>query len=144
MTIWKRPISVAALTEVSRRTAVERLGIEFLEVGDDFIKGRVPVDERTFQPDRLMHGGVSVVLAETLGSCGAYHCLSEGYRCVGLEVNANHIRGAVSGWVTGVARPAHLGRSTQIWQIELRNDAGQLTCLSRLTMAVLKAKPACG
>ena len=91
-----------------------------------------------------MHGGVSVVLAETLGSCGAYHCLSEGYRCVGLEVNANHIRGAVSGWVTGVARPAHLGRSTQIWQIELRNDAGQLTCLSRLTMAVLKAKPACG
>ena len=144
MTIWKRPVSIATLTEAGRRTAVERLGIEFLEVGDDFIKGRVPVDERTFQPDGLMHGGVSVVLAETLGSCGAFHCLPEGFRCVGLEVNANHIRGATGGWVTGVARPAHLGRSTQIWQIELRNDAGQLTCLSRLTMAVLKAKPACG
>jgi uncharacterized protein (TIGR00369 family) len=142
MTIWKRPISVAILTEASRRTAVERLGIEFLEVGDDFVKGRVPVDERTYQPDGLMHGGVSVVLAETLGSCGAAHCLPEGFRCVGLEVNANHIRGAVSGWVTGVARPVHIGRSTHIWQIELRNDAGQMTCLARLTMAVLRAKQA--
>ena len=137
MAIWTRPISVEALAASHKDTAPERLGIEFLEVGDDFIVGRVPVDERTRQPYGLLHGGVSVVLAETLGSCGAIYCAPPGHRVVGLDINANHIRGATSGWVTGRTTPVHVGRSTQVWHIEMRNDAGELTCVSRLTMAVL-------
>ena len=137
MAIWKKPISVAHLTEMHQDTAVRHLGIEFLEVGDDFITARVPVDTRTRQPYGLLHGGVSVVLAETLGSCGAAYSCPEGYRAVGLDINANHLKGATSGWVTGVTRPVHVGRTTQVWQIDLRNDAGELTCVSRITMAVL-------
>jgi uncharacterized protein (TIGR00369 family) len=137
MAIWTRPISVAELTESHRNTAPEYLGMEFLEVGDDFIRARVPVDHRTRQPYGLLHGGVSVVLAETLGSCGAIYCTPPGHRVVGLDINANHIRAAVSGWVTGKTTPVHVGRSTQVWAIELRNDAGDLTCVSRITMAVL-------
>lgn len=140
MAIWKRPISVEALAASHRNTAPEHLGIEFLEVGDDFIRARVPVDGRTRQPYGLLHGGVSVVLAETLGSCGAIYCCPPGYRVVGLDINANHIRGATNGWVTGITRPVHVGRSTQVWAIELRNDAGELTCVSRLTLAVLQEK----
>jgi 1,4-dihydroxy-2-naphthoyl-CoA hydrolase len=135
--IWTRPISVAELTESHRGTAPEHLGIEFLEVGDDFITARVPVDHRTKQPFGLLHGGVSVVLAETLGSCGAIYCTPPGHRVVGLDINANHIRAAMSGWVTGKTTPVHVGRSTQVWAIELRNEAGDLTCVSRITMAVL-------
>jgi len=137
MTLWKRPTSIDTLTAAGRGTAVAHLGIEFLEVGEDFIKARMPVDERTRQPHGILHGGVAVVLAETLGSCAATACLPEGRHCVGLEINANHLKAVSGGWVTGVARPLHLGRSTQVWQIELRNDAGALTCVSRLTMAVL-------
>ena len=137
MTLWKRPTTVETLTGISRGTAVEHLGIEFLEVGDDFIKARVPVDERTCQPYGILHGGVSVVLAETLGSCAAVACLPEGKRAVGLEINANHLKAVSSGWVTGVARPLHLGRTTQVWQIEMHDGAGARTCVSRLTMAVL-------
>jgi 1,4-dihydroxy-2-naphthoyl-CoA hydrolase len=137
MTIWKRPISVEVLTAIHIDTAVQRLGIEFLEVGDDFIRARVPVDHRTKQPYGLLHGGVSVVLAETLGSCGAAYSAPEGHRAVGLDINANHLKGATSGWVTGTTRPVHIGRTTQVWQIELKNDAGELTCVSRITMAVL-------
>ena len=107
-------------------------------VGDDFIRGRVPVDARTRQPYGLLHGGVSVVLAETLGSCGAVYACKPGTRCVGLDINANHIRGAMAGWVTGITKPVHVGRSTQVWAIELFDDAGNLTCVSRITMAVLK------
>ncbi len=137
MPIWTRPISVQLLTDLHRDTAVRHLGIEFLEVGDDFIRARVPVDTRTRQPYGLLHGGVSVVLAETLGSCGAAYSCPEGHRAVGLDINANHLRGATSGWVTGVTRPVHIGRSTQVWQIEMSNDAGEPTCVSRITMAVL-------
>ncbi|KQP15589.1 hotdog fold thioesterase [Pseudorhodoferax sp. Leaf265] len=137
MPIWKKPISVELLTQGNRGTAVEHLGIEFLEVGDDFIRGRVPVDARTRQPYGLLHGGVSVVLAETLGSCGAAFAVPEDWRAVGLDINANHLRGATSGWVTGTARPVHMGRSTHVWQIDLVNEAGELTCVSRITMAVL-------
>jgi len=140
MPIWKKPISVEVLTEAHKNTAVERLGIEFLEVGDDFIRARVPVDARTKQPYGLLHGGVSVVLAETLGSCGAAYSCPEGQRAVGLDINANHLRGATEGWVTGITRPVHIGTSTQVWQIDMSNDAGQLTCVSRITMAVLRAK----
>jgi 1,4-dihydroxy-2-naphthoyl-CoA hydrolase len=135
--IWTRPISVEALTASHKDTAPEHLGVEFLEVGDDFIRARVPVDKRTKQPFGLLHGGVSVVLAETLGSCGAIYCTPEGHRVVGLDINANHIRAAMSGWVTGKTTPVHVGRSTQVWAIELHNDAGELTCVSRITMAVL-------
>jgi 1,4-dihydroxy-2-naphthoyl-CoA hydrolase len=140
MRIWKRPISIEGLTAIHVDTAVERLGIEFLEVGDDFIKARVPVDGRTKQPYGLLHGGVSVVLAETLGSCGAASCVPEGYRAVGLDINANHLRGATNGWVTGITRPVHIGRTTQVWQIDLVNDAGEPTCVSRITMAVQAPK----
>ena len=137
MRIWQKPISVEELTAIHINTAVARLGIEFLEVGDDFIRARVPVDERTRQPYGLLHGGVSVVLAETLGSCGAAFSAPEGYRAVGLDINANHLKGATSGWVTGITRPVHIGRTTQVWQIDLHKDAGELTCVSRITMAVL-------
>jgi 1,4-dihydroxy-2-naphthoyl-CoA hydrolase len=140
MSIWKKPISVAELTALSDNTAVSHLGIEFLEVGDDFIRARVPVDARTRQPYGLLHGGVSVVLAETLGSLGAAYTSPEGHRAVGLDINANHIKGATSGWVTGTARPVHIGRTTQVWQIDLHNEAGELTCVSRITMAVLAAR----
>lgn len=135
--IWKQPISVQSLTEIHVNTAVAHLGIEFLEVGDDFISARVPVDTRTRQPYGILHGGVSVVLAETLGSCGAAFASPVGYRAVGLDINANHIRSVTDGWVTGIARPIHIGRTTNVWQIEMSNGAGQLTCVSRITMAIL-------
>jgi 1,4-dihydroxy-2-naphthoyl-CoA hydrolase len=144
MAIWKRPISVALLTQIQQNTAVSHLGIEFLAVGNDFIRARVPVDARTCQPYRLLHGGVSVVLAETLGSCGAAYATPEGVRVVGLDINANHIRGVSAGWVTGTARPVHIGKSTQVWHIDLHNEAGELTCVSRITMAVLAAPAAPG
>ena len=135
--IWKQPISVEAIAQIHRDTAPERLGVEFLEVGEDFIRARVPVDGRTRQPYGILHGGVSVVLAETLGSTGAAYACSPGHRPVGLDINANHIRSAASGWVTGVARPVHIGRSTHVWHIEMTNEDGQLTCVSRLTLAIL-------
>ena len=125
MRIWKQEISVELLNDSNAHGAVSHLGIEFLEVGDDFIRARVPVDSRTVQPYGLLHGGVSVVLAETLGSCGAAYSVPEGHRAVGLEINANHLKGTSSGWVTGCARPLHRGRRTHVWQIELRNDASR-------------------
>ena len=137
MPIWKKEISIEVLTQSHVDTAVATLGIEFLEVGDDFIRARVPVDRRTRQPFGILHGGVSVVLAETLGSCGAFYSAPEGQRAVGLDINANHLRATMTGWVTGIARPVHRGRTTQVWQIDLSNDAGELTCVSRITMAVL-------
>ncbi len=142
--IWKKPASAEILTQLHVNTAVARLGMEFLEVGDDFISARCPVDERTKQPMGILHGGVSVVLAETLGSCGAMLAAPPGDRVVGLDINANHIRSASSGWVTGVARPVHVGRTTQVWQIDIRNEQGKLTCVSRITMAVLGAGEADG
>ena len=137
MPIWQKPISLESLNASSANTAVAHLGIEFTGFGDDYIEGRVPVDARTHQPFGLLHGGVSVVLAETLGSVGAnYACAMDQY-AVGLDINANHLKGATSGWVTGTARPVHIGRTTQVWQIDLKNDAGELTCVSRIPMAVL-------
>ena len=135
--IWQKPISIEILTQASLHTASSHLGIEFVEVGDDFIVGRVPVDARTHQPFGLLHGGVSVVLAETLGSCGAAYSSPVGHQAVGLDINANHLRGVNSGWVIGTARPIHRGRTTQVWQIDLRNEAGEMVCTSRLTVAIL-------
>ena len=137
MRIWTKPISVESITALSAGCAVSHLGIEFLEVGDDFIRGRVPVDERTRQPYGLLHGGVSVALAETLGSVAAGHVAAEGHMVVGLDISAHRLKSARSGWVTGIARPVHIGRSTQVWHIDMHNDDGELTCVSRLTMAVL-------
>jgi len=137
MSIWQHPISIDILTASSANTAVSHLGIEFVEVGDDFITARVPVDARTRQPFGLLHGGVSVVLAETLGSIGANFACPAGHQAVGLDINANHLRGVKSGWVTGTARPVHLGRTTQVWQIDMVNDAGEPSCVSRITMAIL-------
>lgn len=135
--IWKTPPSIEALNQVSVNTAVSHLGIEFVEIGDDFMSARVPVNRQTCQPYGLLHGGVSVVLAETLGSCGAAFACPPGHKVVGLDINANHLRGVSSGWVTGTARAVHIGRTTQVWQIDLRDDEGNLTCVSRITMAVL-------
>ena len=143
MRIWTHPISIEILTQLHPAgTAVERLGIEFVEVGDDFIRARVPVDGRTRQPYGLLHGGVSVVLAETLGSVGAAYACPPGHRAVGLDINANHLRGATAGWVTGTTRPVHLGRTTHVWQIDMVDDQGKPTCVSRITMAILAPKGA--
>jgi uncharacterized protein (TIGR00369 family) len=135
--IWKRPISVELLNSIHVGTTVAHLGIEFIEVGDDFIRARAPVDARTRQPMGILHGGVSVLLAESLGSCGAAFSSPEGQRAVGLEINANHLRSVKDGWVVGIGRPLHIGRTTHVWQIDLSNEQGQRTCVSRITMALL-------
>jgi 1,4-dihydroxy-2-naphthoyl-CoA hydrolase len=135
--IWQRPVTVDMLTRIHVGTAVAHLGIQFLEVGDDFIRARAPVDSRTRQPLGILHGGISVLLAETLGSCAAASASPAGHRALGLDINANHLRSVSDGWVSGITRPFHIGRSTQVWQIELHNDQGQLTCVSRITMAIL-------
>jgi 1,4-dihydroxy-2-naphthoyl-CoA hydrolase len=136
--IWKTPPSMRHLNAIHEKTAVEQLGIEFIEATDDSITARMPVDERTKQPMGLLHGGASVLLAETLGSSAANYCVDTNtHYCVGLEINANHIRGARSGWVTGTATALHIGSTTQVWEIKMRDDAGKLTCVSRITMAVI-------
>jgi 1,4-dihydroxy-2-naphthoyl-CoA hydrolase len=138
MSIWKTVATLEHLKEISRNTMMEHLGIEYLEVGEDFLKARMPVDRRTHQPYGILHGGASVVLAETLGSLGAYLCVDpERKRAVGLEINANHLRPVSEGWVTGVAKPIHLGRTTQLWEIRIFNDQQKLVCISRHTVAVI-------
>jgi uncharacterized protein (TIGR00369 family) len=138
MSIWRRQATLAQLTEAARNTLVEHLGIEFIEMGDDFLRGTMPVDQRTFQPFKLLHGGASVVLAETLGSSAANLCIEQtGYVGVGQEINANHVRSARSGRVTGTARAVHLGGRSQVWSIEIADGAGRLVCISRLTVAVI-------
>ncbi|MEX0603938.1 MAG: hotdog fold thioesterase [Marinobacter sp.] len=141
MSIWTVTPTVGDIQARCRETAVENLGIEFLEVGDDFLKARMPVDSRTVQPARILHGGASVVLAETLGSVAASHCLrKEGQLVVGLDINANHIRSVTSGWVLGTSRPQHIGGSTQVWEIRIETEEGKLVCISRITMAVINAR----
>jgi 1,4-dihydroxy-2-naphthoyl-CoA hydrolase len=139
MTIWKSPRSVAQLNAGRGGTMIEHLGIEFIEIGDDFIRATMPVDGRTRQPYGLLHGGASVALAETLGSTGAALCVdTKEYDCVGQEINANHVRRTRSGVVTGTARPLHVGGRSQVWTIDIVNQADQLVCTSRLTVAVLR------
>lgn len=119
----------------------EHLGIEFTEVGDNFLSATMPVDHRTVQPMGLLHGGASLALAETLGSIAANYVVNpETHYCVGLDINGNHLRAVRSGKVTGTASPLHLGSSTQVWSIEIRDEEGRLVCISRLTMAVLSRK----
>ena len=135
-----RPSSLAALNTLSANTAMEPLGIEFTELGPDFLCATMPVDRRTHQPYGLLHGGASVLLAETLGSTAAMLCVAGGERCVGIEINANHLRAVRDGVVTGTARPLHVGRQTQVWEIRIEDEAQRLVCVSRLTVAVLAAR----
>ena len=139
--IWHIPFPIASANERSAHCTNGHLGIELLEAGDDYLKGRMPVDRRTRQPAGVLHGGVSVVLAETLASWGAAYVVNpDEYHCVGQEINANHVRAAADGWVYGVARPLHLGRTTQVWQTEIHRADGRLACVSRLTTAVVERR----
>ncbi|MCQ8896127.1 hotdog fold thioesterase [Limnobacter humi] len=136
--IWFANPDLAAMNAGGKNTALEALGIQITEIGPDYIRGTMPAEPRTFQPFGLVHGGCNVVLAETLGSVGANLVVDNSqYYCVGQEVNANHLRGVRSGTVTGTATLLHAGRTSQVWSIELRDDAGKLSCISRLTMAVV-------
>jgi 1,4-dihydroxy-2-naphthoyl-CoA hydrolase len=136
MTLWKTQITLDQLKERSKNTLAEHLGIEYLEIGDDYLKAKMPVDHRTKQPAGLLHGGASVALAETLGSIAAALCINrEKKRIVGLEINANHIRPVTDGWVTGVTKPIHVGNTTQVWEIKIYNEQDKLICVSRLTVA---------
>jgi 1,4-dihydroxy-2-naphthoyl-CoA hydrolase len=136
--IWFKPYTAAEANARGRGTMLEALGIEVVEIGDDYIRARMPVDARTRQPGGVLHGGASVALAETLASWAATMASDPARQyCVGLEINANHVRAAAEGFVTGTARPLHLGRTTQIWEIRVENAAGKLVCVSRCTMAVL-------
>jgi 1,4-dihydroxy-2-naphthoyl-CoA hydrolase len=141
MAIWTHPLTPEQLNALSRNTIGEHLGIEITEVGDDYVRGRMPVDPRTHQPYGLLHGGASVVLAESLGSIGAGMVVGGSGAVVGIEINANHLRGVRAGWVTGTARPLHVGRSTQVWEIRIETAEGVLMCISRLTMAVVAKVP---
>ncbi|MFO1493467.1 MAG: hotdog fold thioesterase [Lysobacterales bacterium] len=125
------------MNALSRGTVAEVLGIEITEVGADYVRGRMPVDARTRQPYGLLHGGSSVVLAETLGSIAGALVVGDDARVVGLDINANHVRGVREGFVTGTARALHIGRSTQVWEIRIESDAAQLVCVSRLTLSVV-------
>ena len=139
MSIWFVQARPEDLNEFSSNTMVEHIGIEFIEVGDDWIKARMPVDQRTIQPAGLLHGGASATLAETLGSVAANLCVDPNEKvCVGLEINANHVRSIRSGYVYGITRPIHIGNTTQLWQIHILDEDNKLVCISRLTMAVLK------
>ena len=134
---FRRPIGLDALNALSRDTAMEPLGIVFTEIGPDYLRGTMPVDARTHQPYGLLHGGASVLLAETLGSTAGGLCVDEGQGVVGIEINANHLIGVREGLVTGTARPLHVGRSTQVWEIRIEDARGRLACISRLTLAVI-------
>jgi 1,4-dihydroxy-2-naphthoyl-CoA hydrolase len=139
MTVWRSLLTLQELNSGRDGTLVGHLGIEFTEIGADFIRATMPVDGRTRQPYGLLHGGASVALAETLGSTGAVMCVdAKEYQCVGQEINANHVRAARTGLVTGTARPVHLGGRTQVWTIDIVNEAGKLACTSRLTVAVIR------
>ncbi len=137
MPIWKQPADLDAIEGWSVRTLMRAIDIRITEIGDDFVRGTMPVDNRTRQPYGILHGGASVALAETLGSTAAMLCCEDGFAAVGLDINANHVRAVREGVVTGTARPIHVGRSTQVWEIRIENAAGELTCISRLTMAVV-------
>jgi uncharacterized protein (TIGR00369 family) len=136
--IWKHRPSLDALQAMCRDSAIDRLGIEFTTVDDDGLGARMPVDRRTVQPMGVLHGGASVLLAETLASAAALHCVDQATsHVVGLEISANHVRAVRQGWVHGTARPIHLGRSTQLWDIRVTDDEGRLVSISRFTVAVV-------
>ena len=137
MSIWKKEADLASLNALSENTLIAHLGIEYTQIGDDFIEATMPVDSRTKQPFGLLHGGASAVLAETLGSVAANLAVGKESVCVGQEINASHLRSVKGGIVTGIAKAVRIGRSAQVWQIEISNKQQQLICLSRLTVAVI-------
>ena len=141
MSIWFQKYTVEQLNQMNSDTMISHLGIEFLEIGEDYLKARMPVEKRTVQPYGILHGGASVTLAETMGSSGAFICINPAQkRPVGLEINANHVRSVRSGYVFGVARPIHMGSSTHIWEIKIHDEQERLVCVSRLTLAILDVK----
>ncbi|HMR56572.1 MAG TPA: hotdog fold thioesterase [Cyclobacteriaceae bacterium] len=138
MPVFTSAVTLEKLNALSANTMVAHLGIEYTRIGDDFLEARMPVDHRTQQPLGLLHGGASVTLAETLGSIAATCCVNTTVQyCVGLEINANHIKSVREGFVTGTARPIHIGKRTQLWEIRIVNEKQELVCISRITLAVL-------
>jgi 1,4-dihydroxy-2-naphthoyl-CoA hydrolase len=140
--IWfNKDLTTEDLNPLGNNTMAGHIGIQFTEVGTDYLRGTMPVDHRTNQPYGLLHGGASCVLAETLGSVGSAYVVDHSkFYCVGLEINANHVRGVKSGIVTGTARPLHLGASTHVWEIKIEDERGKLICISRLTVMVVPRK----
>ncbi|MCP0912883.1 MULTISPECIES: hotdog fold thioesterase [Legionella] len=139
MAIWFKPFTLDDLTNRGKNTMADFLGIQFIEIGDDYLKATMPATPRTKQPIGIVHGGANVVLAETIASTAANAVVDlEHYYCVGLEINANHIRPVREGIIVGITRPIHLGRTTQVWQIDLFNEEGKQTCVSRMTASVVK------
>lgn len=139
MSIWFRQFTLDEIRQFEHSTMGEHLGIEFADIGADYLEARMPVDSRTMQPDRILHGGASIALAETLGSVGGSMCVDRTrFQIVGQEINANHLRPATRGHVKGRATPIHLGRRSQVWNIEIRDDNERLICVSRLTIAVIE------
>jgi len=143
MSIWFKPYR---LEEVQIQHGMPRhLAIEFIELGEDYLRARMPVDDRTRQPYGVLHGGASVALAETLGSVGAMLVIDpDKFRCFGQEINANHVRSVSSGYVIGTARPAHIGRSSHVWEIRIADERDRLVCISRITMFVQPYTAAAG
>ena len=138
MSIWHKPLTLAEINKRNANSMVDHLGIEFIDMGDDYLIAHMPVDDRTKQPIGIMHGGASCVLAETVGSNAANFCVDlETHYCVGLSINTNHIKAARQGLVMATAKPNHLGRTTQVWHIDIVNEAQQLISRNTLTMAVL-------
>jgi uncharacterized protein (TIGR00369 family) len=139
-TIWYDSPDLEHANSMSAGSAIAHLGIELTELGADHLVARMPVDDRTRQPFGILHGGASVLLAETLVSAAATFVVPPDKMCVGMEINANHLRPVTSGWVTGTARPISLGRRTQVWEVRIVDDHDKLVCISRCTMAVIDAR----
>jgi 1,4-dihydroxy-2-naphthoyl-CoA hydrolase len=138
MSIWRIQPSIEQLQAYSRNTLAETIGIRVTEIGPDFVRATMPVNPKTHQPLRILHGGASVALAETVGSLAASLCVDPNlYVCLGQDINANHLRPVASGLVTATARPHHIGKRSQVWGIEIRDEQDKLVCVSRLTMAVV-------
>lgn len=137
-TIWERDFTLEEINQFSKESIVGNIGIEFIEKGNDFLKATMPVDRRTKQPLGILHGGASVVLAETLGSMASFMTLAGNKYSVGLEINANHLKSVTRGLVTGEVKPVHLGKTTQIWDISIKDEKNSLICVSRLTLVVLE------
>jgi 1,4-dihydroxy-2-naphthoyl-CoA hydrolase len=141
MAIWFQDVTLETLNTLSHGTALSHMGIEFTDIGDDWLRATMPVDGRTRQPAGILHGGASVLLAETLGSVASTLCVDRTeFACVGLEISANHLRSVQSGHVTGTARPLHIGRSTHVWDIRIETPDARLVCASRFTVCVINTK----
>lgn len=137
MSIWKRHLTLDELNRTSAGNMVEHLGIVYTRIDDESLEAEMPVDNRTQQPFGLLHGGASVVLAETLGSMAGFLTTTEGQCVVGTEINASHHRAVASGTVRGVCKPLHLGKSSQVWEVAIFDARGKRCCTSRLTTATL-------